>query len=228
MRKFLISVSCVLCVLEFTQLFSVEESAPMRNNRPLLYARDRKNDALKDGVVIAKKADEDSGDPACQSHLEYEPTAIVNNCVNVITGLYMDFEVDYAIPGAEPFSFQRCYISAPGDEESPLGNGWSRNYFGMIEKYKDEGAKREKRVYVHDSFGSMYHYGRYSDCYKLFRECYKTHVTNCSTGMMSARTNILNNKLKFEKKSKGIFTKCNGEKLTFKKMEYDEKQPEIN
>ena len=134
----------------------------------------------------------------------------------------MDFEVDYAVPGAEPFSFQRCYISAPGDEESPLGNGWSRNYFGMIEKYKDEGAKREKRVFVHDSFGSMYHYGRYSDCYKLFRECYKTHVTNCSSGMMSARTNILNNKLKFEKKGKGIFTKCNGEKLTFKKMQYDE------
>lgn len=200
----------MLCTLGCVPLFSKEESAPMRNNRPLIYANELANEELPNGKVITKGKESESKDLECQSHLEQEPTAIVNNCVNVITGMYMDSEVDYLIQGAEPFSFQRCYISTPG-EDGPLGYGWSRNYFGKIKKYKKSQAKREKRAFVYDSLGSVYHYGRYYDSYKLFRECYKTHVTNCASGVISARTNILNNNLKFIRYEVGIFKKCNGE-----------------
>ncbi|MBA3603009.1 MAG: RHS repeat protein [Parachlamydiaceae bacterium] len=91
----------------------------------------------------------------------------------------------------------------------------------MLKKYLDNNKDIDKRVYVLDSCGSVYHYGKHSQSYKLFRGEYRTHVTNCSGGIISARTNILNNGLEFHHET-GIFKKCSGEKLfltSFKKSD---------
>lgn len=156
----------------------------------------------------------------CQPHLDIEPTSIVNQ-VNVITGTYMCSEVDFVIPGAEPFVLQRNYVSADTDENGPFGKGWNRNYFGFVKRLKNEESKiNHVIVTVLESGGSMYQYGgthRYS--LKMIPESYEDIVTNCGSGMMSARTNIRNNVLNYEEKL-GIceFIKSTGERLTFEQQ----------
>ncbi len=115
----------MLCAIGCILYSSDAKIAATRNNRPLIYADELSDAALKNGMIITKGNDGDnsSNDLECQSHLEFEPTAIVNNSVNVITGTYMDSEVDYSIPGAESFSFQRSYISAPTHEKGLWGKG---------------------------------------------------------------------------------------------------------
>lgn len=159
-----------------------------------------------------------------QTHLDVEPTSIVNQ-VNVITGCYMDSEVDFVIPGAEPFILQRNYVSCGTDERSPLGKGWNRNYFGFIERKKKDCRAEAEYAYevtVLESGGAMYRYGgmhRFE--LEMVPGSYKYAVTNCGSGFMCGRTNIRNNLLNYEeRKGRCKFLKSTGENLTFKQYKH--------
>lgn len=152
----------------------------------------------------------------CQSQLDIEPTAIVNNSVNIISGHYTDFETDFYIPGAEPFILQRSYVSADTHSQGALGKGWSRNYSGYARRFKVKGWKQKYRAEVLDG-GALYHYcdeEKYS--YYMIFDAMRNSVTNCGTGKISAATDILNNVLKYDFDTEGAtFTKSNGEKATY-------------
>ena len=47
-----------------------------------------------------------------QNFLDCEPTSVVNGSVNIISGIYIDVETDFLLPGAEPIALRRNYSSA--------------------------------------------------------------------------------------------------------------------
>lgn len=169
--------------------------------------------------------DKDKSANECQAHLDIEPSSIVNGSVNVINGCYMNSEVDFVFPGAEPFILQRNYISTHTDKHGPFGQGWSRNYFGFIKrKVTDRNRFKKNRIVatVLESGGAMYQYGsKQRHSMKLIPECYEKAVTNCGGGLMGGHTNIKNNLLNYEEKD-GLcdFWKSTGEKLIFKQYEH--------
>ena len=57
------------------------------------------------------------------------PSGIVNNTVCVISGEYVDHDVDVCLQGPEPLVFQRSYCSTP--KHRNMGLGWSHNQRGM-------------------------------------------------------------------------------------------------
>ena len=130
------------------------------------------------------------------ANLNGEPSAIVNNAVNVITGHYNDSQIDLVIPGAEPLIIQRHYTSSYYDEGS-LCHGWNINHFGEI--YFDGGGK--------DTIANVYENGKPKTRYvvdKVSKKETKLHVsamaisrgvTNCSSGVIGGCTNIKNKKL---------------------------------
>lgn len=164
-------------------------------------------------------SDKNQSDEPNQTHLDIEPCSIVNGSVNVINGCYLDSEVDFMIPGAEPIFLERNYVSTDTDERGPFGKGWNRNHFGIVERKRYRRPRKTKRheATVLESGGAMYQYGgrrRYS--FKMLPKSYEDAVTNCGSGKMSGRTNIKNNILDYEEdEGTCIFNKSSGERLFF-------------
>lgn len=163
------------------------------------------------------EAENQQTDAANQTHLDVEPTSIVNRSVNVINGCYIDSEVDFVIPGAEPFILHRNYISADTDEDGPFGKGWNRNYFGVVRRTRHESKLNPFQAAVLESGGAKYCYGgKRRHTFGMLFESYEDAVTNCGSGMMSARTNIRNNLLTYQEADGScLFNKSTGEQLTF-------------
>lgn len=166
---------------------------------------------------IIRKSSQDEG--SCkgaenQVHLDVEPSSIVNKSVNVITGHYMDWDIDFEIPGAEAFILQRNYLSGSNNEWSPLGDSWSHNYFANIDRFKETEKKLKYRATVYDASGSVYEYGyRKKHRFEMLPETYKNAVTNCASGFMSRHTNIKNNALEYQTDGTCILRKSSGENL---------------
>ena len=59
--------------------------------------------------------------------LSGEPSALVHQCVNVITGDYIDIATDLKLPGAEPLTLSRFYSSSDAHCQEPL-RAWKFNH----------------------------------------------------------------------------------------------------
>lgn len=87
-----------------------------------------------------------------------EPSGIVNGSVSVITGSYLDHEVDLVVPGSEPLTFSRSYCSNGG----ALHDNWRHNHAGYINFWDEPHKKTEKDFYAFimlntDQFQSSHH-----------------------------------------------------------------------
>lgn len=163
-------------------------------------------------------------------NINAEPSCIVNNCVNVITGAFVNAETDLVVAGATPIVIRREYSSYTR-KEGTLGRGWNINHYGKIKYAK--GDKVDKALLYENSTlpillkatGSIfeYHYLRISD------KALSKGVTNCSSGLISGTTNMRNSyytyKAKRPSKSKhpsvGHYHSCNGDILEFNWYEED-------
>lgn len=68
-------------------------------------------------------------------NLEAQPSAFVNGCVNVLTGEFVDSQVDLVLPGVEPFILQRSYSRSDEYDENVkgvLGRGWNLNFDSQL------------------------------------------------------------------------------------------------
>src|ERR1700722_12214487 len=65
--------------------------------------------------------------------LSGEPSAIVHQCVNVITGDYIDISTDLKLPGAETLSLARLYSSSDIHSYEPM-QAWKFNHDKMVYK----------------------------------------------------------------------------------------------
>ena len=61
------------------------------------------------------------------SNFRGAPSAIVGGHVNVITGDFIDYEIDCVLPGPKPFVFDRVYSSSQC-QKGTLTTGWCINY----------------------------------------------------------------------------------------------------
>lgn len=131
------------------------------------------------------------------------PSALVNGSVNVITGDYMDHSVDISIPGPEPFTFERFYISSDSDCGS-LCHGWNRNHQGYIQQsveriYSNPNVFKTYVGYtanVDSGLGVRMNYfctaGKSNvknSSYRIHSRLYETGLSNISGYEISGRTN---------------------------------------
>lgn len=120
------------------------------------------------------------------SPLDTELSATVNNSVNVITGLYHDFDVDFMLPGASSLSLQRAYVSTKTHRRGPLGRGWCHNYFGIACKAKSN------KLMIMDSFGSTHCFNAYKhNKFGLDPNSIDIGATNCGSGKIRAAPMLL-------------------------------------
>ena len=154
--------------------------------------------------------------------LEGEPSSIVHGCVSAITGDYVESQVDLIIQGIEPLYVQRSYCSTSFSDRS-MGYGWSLNHHGYLDvTYIEPTVIKEgpncvfpytrKTVLGDHTYSLM----RDENCSGMQFGCYSYPckkrvqtvdynamwfgVTNCSKGVISARTNWKNTKIHYDGK----------------------------
>lgn len=125
--------------------------------------------------------------------LEGEPSAMVHDAVNVITGHYSEVQTDLVVPGAEPIRMERYYNSSNRLKGS-LEYVWDFNHYGFIRV--KSGAKHYYAVYD-QGVGAKTAYSGYKDDDKewtltLPSETIEKGLTNCASGTISGQTNLKN------------------------------------
>jgi len=158
------------------------------------------------------------------AELSGEPSAFVNESVNVISGQYHETQTDAVVCGGpEPLTFQRSYVSSyflPGG----LCNGWNINNFGQIVFTKANQKKEKYCTLVWDHGGG---YSRYEgECSSsksapsiltISSKDLKKGFTNSSSSQLSGATNVKNNRLTYtEKTGQLVFSLGNGTKRNYK------------
>ena len=114
-----------------------------------------------------------------------------------------DFATDARLQGAEPFSLRRAYISADTSKKGLLGKSWGLNYFAIAKRWEDDRTPNLFHALVIEEYGATHHYrSKGRDDFRLTWDTFSNGATNCGSGMMSARTNIVNNRFQRQKQDK--------------------------
>jgi YD repeat-containing protein len=121
--------------------------------------------------------------------LSAEPSSIVHQCVNVITGDYLDMAVDLKLPGAEPVALSRFYCSSDTFCQEPL-RAWKLNH----DKAVYQPVRRDKSdLILWDSFGALLPYQRKEkNEYRVHSKAFNKRVTNADR---SGKTHLKNKTL---------------------------------
>lgn len=132
--------------------------------------------------------------PYSLANFESPPITLVHNCVNVLTGDYIDSSVDMVLEGSEPIHLKRYYCSSIKKGGSLYG-GWNHNLWGLAIREK---TNRHHLAVTKGGQGGEYLYkaARGKALY-IHPDILRKGVTNCATGKMSAKTNVKNNILNF-------------------------------
>jgi len=148
------------------------------------------------------------------------PSAIVGGHVNVITGDFIDYEVDCVLPGPQPFILDRVYSSSQllG---GTLKTGWSINYNHSAMYYREGHTKNIKNYFVvADGLGTMLKYrGLHKDkCldggYRIEEKSWEKGLTNISGEGISGKSNLSNNECWIDPRNANI-RMGNGDVLYF-------------
>lgn len=129
------------------------------------------------------------------------PSSIVNGTVNVITGEFLDSEVDLVMTGPEPVVLQRAWCNGEPDFNT-LSHGWSFSHLQTLEIQKEKNklvlrcreAGGHILSYQTESFQSSQEFLQNKEeiSFTLKPNAY---LTNCGWGPLSARYNPKNNQV---------------------------------
>jgi Domain of unknown function (DUF6531) len=108
-----------------------------------------------------------------------EPSGIVDGCVNIITGTFIDHSVDMVTAGVQPLALERLYTSKTGWIVHPAEGLCLDGVYGS-------------RHLHHIQSGMGTEYEGNESRYKICQSNYKHGLTNCSSGVINARTNPRN------------------------------------
>jgi RHS repeat-associated protein len=125
-------------------------------------------------------------------------SAYVYDCVNAISGSYVDSEVDLVIPAPQPFGFRRSYSSA-NKTEGPLGLGWGHNFPYRLNNVDLGAAYRSVEIEQPGGSGLPMVSGFYEKGTMNFyvnRDLCFYGLTNTGGGEISGKTNHKNITLK--------------------------------
>lgn len=169
-------------------------------------------------------------------NVEGEPSALVNRCVNVITGDYSDLQVDLVVPGPQPIMIQRAYSSAADNAGNCLfSHGWNLNHEGQMTLTErlnapvQEGeppAPKDPPEYdatTKEGYGVRLSYdGTLKKGLDLRSEITFKRLTNCGSGEISGRTNLLNTRIYKEDKNTMYISLGSGIKRLLDRKEHGE------
>jgi len=157
------------------------------------------------------------------------PSALVNGSVNVITGDYTENSMDIYIPGPEPLTVERSYVSSDSKRGS-LGYGWNKNHHGTLgigvqmvqyNDYKElvdigNSASYDSGLGVRMNYEARRDI-KYKDSvrFRINTKLYSTGLTNISGDEISGRTNRKNDLIYCDRIAKTA-TVTNGSGITHK------------
>lgn len=129
------------------------------------------------------------------------PCACVDNKVNVITGEFVQYDVDFVIPTQNPILFERSYSSSFG-KYGTLSLGWNLNHFLDIHLHRrmdDQKTPRYYTAFLNEGQGALTEF-LFSDIKHSEKEvrqyaCFSDTsigLTNCGKGEISGKTNSKN------------------------------------
>jgi RHS repeat-associated protein len=151
-------------------------------------------------------AAEDAAAPlATLTSIECEPSGIVDGCVNVISGLFFDYEIDMVIPGPEPLKIERLlqYNNPhPSDALHMHSSSWTYGHVSSL-------SLKNENVFGHTNYCAYFSKGlENSSVFSIIKEKHQLGtaatprldqflggITNCSKGAIGAQTNPLNREL---------------------------------
>ena len=144
-----------------------------------------------------------------------DPSVLIQNQVNAITGEPVIFETDLVIQGAEPIVISRAYISQRVKENS---------YWEMVHTFaKVEGDPDLKEWVVSEKNGCPVLYSE--SRIKINGKTVKRYVPDIGVGYsntsqgISSRTNLKNNTIEFaDDNSRFTLTAADGSKREYKRM----------
>ena len=125
-------------------------------------------------------------DPLAESYnsleiLSGEPRTMIHQCVNVITGEYIDMSTDLIVPGAEHLALSRFYSSQDQYCWEPL-KAWKFNHDKAVYKLF---PTPKSDIIIRDAFGAMLPFQMKQSkhkktVYQVHPEIFKKRVTNTS------------------------------------------------
>lgn len=144
------------------------------------------------------------------------PSSTVGECVDAITGLYFDHQVDLTLPGPETLTVERTYVSTNDD--------WIQNHYSYL--YFNFAQKSLTSKYLEPTGSTLYCYGkdpRKAKWITMKVDFTKNKgLTNCGRGAISGQTHLKNVEVYFHtsgEKKRATATDGSGEERTFKEVE---------
>ncbi len=171
-----------------------------------------------DDETFLEKAIEEVEDTKYMVDLKGCPNATVGNCVNAITGSFSDGRVDMEVRGSNPITLARSFNSSMRDRGS-LCHAWNINLPGKVTAYHSEDENRNviDRVTLLKHGSSEFAFEGIKDSSKVPSKQLHHGVTNCSSGILTAKNNIKNLRFKSKKKS----DKCSLKLSEFENLKFN-------
>lgn len=158
--------------------------------------------SLQSEEIPLSKSKPDVDEHVTQSNLTAGPNAFVRDMVNVITGDYVEHEIDLILDKPSPIVFERSYSSSFHDKGT-LNYGWNLNHFTTL--YVSTYVKKPKigtvlnripklRAYLNEGQGAITSFrGHFpTENKKIRKKCIEKGMTNCGKGEIGGRTNPKN------------------------------------
>lgn len=168
--------------------------------------------------------------PRSMEEMEGMPDSFYYGCVNVISGGYCDYELDINVPGPLPLKVERVYSSSNTFDDDDDFQGWS-DLFKLNMRCRWEmkdGEKSLRGVYCSETSGTNLYYsgwiekqGKNKESTVIAKSEKNFHkgFTNCGAGLISGRTHLKNNILKFSRKLENChLTTGSGEQRFYNKV----------
>lgn len=156
------------------------------------------------------------------TNLESEPSSIIE-CVNIITGDYVECEKDMTIMGPVPMVLERSKDNSPF--EGSLRGGWNHNWSKNLEVETDKESHSHKHTKVTYTFGhsekldfDIRKSGKQEVRIPVIKSKYEYGVTNCAKGEINGRNHIKNTEvILYRDQRQAIVKKGDGSRSIFQK-----------
>lgn len=162
--------------------------------------------------------------------IDADPNAIIDGCIDLMSGQFVDFETDLVIPGGEPLLIQRMYRTNPGccGRASIAGTQWEMRHQGRIfsaDNTKIDKKHKAKKGSYSGPFGEYLEHHAYETRGQevvgmtVKDEFLHSGVTNLSKGVVGAISNCRNNSYFLSKSSgTGTYITSDGTELKFNEV----------
>ncbi|MGE4572970.1 MULTISPECIES: RHS repeat-associated core domain-containing protein [Parachlamydia] len=178
MRSFLSLLACLILLLN-----------------PLMSEEDFAVDPRDEVVKISRSKKEDDDSRISFANLLGVPNGIVAGMVNVVTGDFIQHDVDLVLPGSTPLTLERTYSSSFGEHGS-LSLGWNFNHYKHLNvHFMGKKENRRYEVLLNEGMGAIANFEGYIPIpikAKISDNSLKFGATNCGKGEISGKTNPKN------------------------------------